>query len=217
MSVSVVVDDREPAGVAAAFRARPDVSSVAVERLAAGDVAIGTVGFERKTAGDCLSSALGRTGSDLREQVRTLGEGYDHAYVLLKATLADVEAVSPGVQPAAVRGSIASITARSGVPVLPCGDRECLVDVTVRLARKHVEDPSSRPLPPGAVTARHEPVAKRMYACIEGIGPETAAALYEAFPTVESLLAATEDDLLAVEGVGPKRATAVYDAVRTDG
>lgn len=216
MGVAVAVDDREPPSVAAAVRAHPDVDSVAVERLAAGDLRLGAVGVERKTPSDFVGSAIGRAGTDLRDQVRKLRSAYEHAYVLVEGDLADAEASRPGVADAAVRGSLASITARFEVPVIPCGDRERLVDVAVRLGRKHATEPSARPTPLGAVTGRSEPVAKRIYGVIEGIGPETAQALYEAYPTVEALLAASEEDLLAVEGVGPKRAAAIHAALRSD-
>lgn len=214
MSVSVTVDDREPAAVAAAFRDHPDVASVAVRRLDAGDVTIGEVGFERKTCGDYLRSTLGRGGTVLEEQVRELAGAFSHAYVLLEGTFADAEACWPGASAAAVRGSVASLTARTGVPVVPCGDRERLIDLAVRLARKHAEAPSPRPLSPGAVPGRDEPVAKRMYGTIEGIGPGTAAALLEAFPSVAAAARASRAELEAVEGVGPKRAAAVYAALR---
>ncbi len=235
MSVAVVVDDREPAGLVAAVRAHPDVESVEVRRLAAGDLVVRGVGFERKTPADYVGSALGRTGPDLEEQVRKLTEAYEHAYVLVEGDIVDVEraagadvgaVTSPasdagrqratGVPGTSVRGSMASITARFEVPVIPAGDRERLVDVAVRLGRKHTEDPSTRPLPTGAVTGRREPTPKRMYGCIDGIGTGTAGTLYEAFPTVEALLAASMEDLLAVEGVGPKRAEAIYEALRTE-
>lgn len=215
MDVSVTVDDREPDAVAAVFRAHSDVESVAVARLDAGDVVIGDAGFERKTVGDYLGSAMGRTGTDLEDQVRRLVGSYDHPYVLLEGDLADAEAQWPAASDASVRGSVASITARFGVPVLPCGDRERLVDLAVRLARKHVEPPSRRPLSPGAVPSLDEPVTKRMYGCIEGIGPATAAALYEAYPTVDALLSASEADLLEIDGIGPGRAATVYAALRS--
>ncbi|WP_459193101.1 helix-hairpin-helix domain-containing protein [Halosimplex sp. J119] len=214
MSVTALVDDREPDAVAAAVRAHPDVAAVDVCRLDAGDIVIGAVGFERKAVGDYLGSALGRTGTDLEAQVAALDEACEHAYVLVEGTWADLEAHWPGVAEASIRGSAASVTARFGVPVVPCGDLERLVDVAVRLARKHAEAPSARPLPTSAVPSRAEPVAKRMYGCIDGVGPTTAQALYEAFPTVESLVAADESELLAIEGVGPTRAEAIRVAFR---
>lgn len=255
MAVDVVIDDREPgaaggpaagtvsgrdarlaSGLVGTFRAHPDVASVAVARLAAGDVHLrpaegaeddgaaggavdradderATVGIERKTPADYCSSAIGRTGSDLEDQVERLRAAVDHAYVLVEGTLSDLEGCRPGLSGSAVRGSLASITARLGVPVVPCGDRERLVDLAVRLVRKHTEAPGTRPVPAGSVTRSDVPVAVRMYACVEGVGPETATRLHEVYPTVADALAAGPDDLERVEGVGPVRARAIYDAL----
>lgn len=210
----MTVDDREPQSVVEAFRTHPDVADVTVRRLDAGDVVAAGVGFERKTVADYLGSAMGRSGSDLADQVRRMTETYDQSYVLVEGTLADLEAFWPDVPATSVRGSLASITARYGVAVIPCGDPERLVDVAVRIARKHVEEPSPQPLGDSAVPARDVPTAKKMYGCIDGIGPGTAEALYEQFPTVESLVAAAEADILAIEGVGPVRAEAIIAALR---
>lgn len=216
MQVHVSVDDREPASLVRAVREHPDVESVEVTRLPAGDLAIDGVGFERKTLSDYVSSTMGRSGSDLDDQVRRLDERYAHAYVLLEGNLDDLEGLRTGVPASAIRGSIASITARHGVPVLPCSDRERLVDMATRLGRKHVEKPSIRRLPTGAITARDEPTAKRMYACIDGIGPRLAAALYESYPTVEALLAASIEELRTIDGIGEDRARRIHGALREE-
>lgn len=214
MSVTVLVDDREPAAVAEAVREHPDVRSVEVDRLLAGDLVVGDAGFERKTVRDYVDTQVGRAAPNLESQVERLAASYEHAYVLLEGDLPTDGSLTGSVPAAAVRGSMASVTARLGVPVLPCGNLAGLVDMAVRLGRKHTEDPSSRPLAPSAVPSRSEPTAKRMYACIEGVGPETAERLYEAFPSVEALVAAPPDEVLAVEGVGPKRLAAIEGAVR---
>lgn len=212
MSLAVVVDDREPAAVADAVRAHPDVESVASRRLDAGDVVMGDVGVERKTLSDYVSTLIGRRAPDLRDQVRRLSEAYEHSYVLLEAELpADGD---EGVPASAVRGSAASITARLGTPVIPCSDRDRLVDMAVRLGRKHVEDPSTPALPNGSVTALDAPTAKRMYGCIDGVGTDTAGRLYEAYPAVEDLVAASPEELMAIDGIGPKRAEAIHSAFR---
>jgi len=144
--------------------------------------------------------------------VRRLNEAYAHTYVLLESELpADGD---EGVPAAAVRGSVASITARLGTPVIPCSDTARLVDLAVRLGRKHVEEPSTRGLPAGPVTAFDAPTAKRMDGCIDGIGPNTADRLYEAYPSVVDLGAASPEELTAIDGIGPKRADAVYSAFR---
>ncbi|MDF9744183.1 ERCC4 domain-containing protein [Natrinema salsiterrestre] len=217
MRVAVTVDDREPAGLAEAVRTHSDVVDVTVERLSSGDLAIGSVGFERKTPRDYVSSAMSRSGPDLTDQVKRMADSYDHAYVLLEGEFADLESLRTTVSPASVRGSMASITARQGVPVIPCTDRRRLIDFAIRLGRKHVEDPTTVRLPTGSVPSRREPTTKRMYGCVEGIGPELAATLYDRYPTVESLLEASRHDLTAIDGIGPTRAETIYSAVRDDG
>lgn len=210
---AVTVDDREPRAVVEAVRAHPDVDAVEVDRLAAGDLVMGDVGVERKTLPDYASALVGRAGPDLYDQVRRLTDAYPHAYLLLEAEFpADGD---EGVPATAVRGSAASITARLGTPVVPCSDRERLVDVAVRLGRKHVEEPSTPALPVGSVTTLDAPTAKRMYGCIDGVGSEIADRLYEAYPTAAALVAATPEELLAVDGVGPKRAATIHAAFRT--
>lgn len=212
-SVAVTVDDREPIGLIDAVRENPDVESVTVERLPAGDLVAGSTAIERKTLRDYVSAVMGRSGPDLTDQVERMSERYDHAYVLLEGDLGGFDALRTGVSPAAIRGSMASITARQETPVIPCSDRRLLVDLAVRLCRKHVEDPATRPLPVGAVPSRAEPTAKRMYACIDGVGPEIADALYEAYPTVAELVAASREELTRIDGVGEKRARTIRAAL----
>ena len=217
MRVAVTVDDREPAGIVEGIRSHADVTAVVVERLASGDLVIDSVGFERKTLRDYVSSAVGRGGSDLTDQVERMAATYDHSYVLLEGDFADLESLRTRVSPASIRGSMASITARHGVPVIPCTDRQQLIDFAIRLGRKHAEDPTTSQLPVGSVPSRSEPTTKRMYGCIEGIGPRLAATLYDRYPTVEALLEASVDDLTRIEGIGPTRAETIYAAVRDDG
>ena len=174
----------------------------------------GTVGIERKTVDDYASSALGTTGTDLREQVVKMTDAFDHAYILLEGDLSEVGARRPGLNAEAVHGTMASYAARHDTPVVPCSDRRRLVDVAIRLLRKHTEDPGSRPLLGGTVTGHATPTTKRMFGCIEGVGPKTADALYEAFPSVETLLEATREELLSVDGVGEKRADAIFETLR---
>ena len=211
--VDVTVDDREPVAVIEAVREHADVDGVAVERLDSGDVVVESMAVERKTLRDYVSGVMSRSGTDLEDQVERMTARYDHAYVLLEGDMGDLDRLDTGVSPAAIRGSMASITARYGAPVVPCTDRRRLVDYAIRLGRKHLEEPSRRPLPVGSVPSRSEPTAKRMYACIEGVGPGIADALYEAYPTVAALAAADREELTAVEGVGETRARTIQAAL----
>lgn len=212
MRVAVTVDDREPAGLVEAVRSHADVSAVSVDRLAAGDLVIGSVAVERKTPRDYVNGVMGRAGPDLHDQLERLAASYDHAYVLLEGDFTDLDTMRTSIDSAAIRGSMASITARQAVPVIPCTDRRRLVDFAIRLGRKHAEEPSRRPLPVGSVPSRREPTTKQMYGCIDGIGPELAATLYEAYPTVAELLEASVSDLERIDGIGETRARAIHTA-----
>lgn len=217
MRVDVTVDDREPAALVAAVRDHPDVATVALERLPAGDIAIDSVGLERKTLRDYVNGVMARSGPALHDQVERMNSYYDHSYVLLEGDFDDLETLRTSVSPTAITGSMASITARLETPVIPCTDRRRLVDFAIRLGRKHLETPSARRLPVGSIPSRREPTTKRMYGCIEGIGPELATALYEVYPTVEALLEASPDDLTRIHGIGETRARTIYDAFRESG
>ncbi|MFC7154092.1 helix-hairpin-helix domain-containing protein [Halomarina halobia] len=85
--------------------------------------------------------------------------------------------------------------------------------MAVRLGRKHVEEPSTPALPRSSVAVLDAPTPKRMYGCIDGIEPDTADRLYEAYPAVTELLAASPAELMTIEGIGPKRADAIYSAL----
>jgi ERCC4-type nuclease len=238
MTLSVVIDDREPEGVRRAVAAHDDVAAVEVRRLPAADLAVldgaesaaaenadedtagaegrvvGGVGIERKTVSDYVNSAIGTTGTDLREQITKMGAAYDRAYVLLEGDLSEVGARRPGLDAAAVHGTMASFAVRHDTPVLPCSDRERLVDVAIRLLRKHREDPSARPIPGGTITGYATPTTKQMFGCIEGVGPQIADALYERFPSVEALLSADVAELREIEGIGAKRSEAIFETLR---
>ena len=61
------------------------------------------------------------------------------------------------------------------------------------------------------VSREHRPIAG---SCIEGIGPDLAATLYEAYPTVAELVAADREVLTDTSGIGEKRARTVLAALR---
>jgi ERCC4-type nuclease len=214
MSAVVAVDNREPAILVDTVREHPDVDAVETHQLDAGDLVVGSVGIERKTLSDYANALIGRTDPDLFDQIRRLDQAYAHSYLLLEDQFpADGDERVPAP---AIRGSAASITARLDTPVIPCSDRHRLVDMAVRLGRKHAEEPSVPPLPQGSVTAVDVPAVKQIYGCIDGIGPDTADRLYEHYPSIPKLMAAAPEELLAIEGIGSERRKAITSVFDSD-
>ena len=209
--VHVIIDVNEPGEVTAAIDSHEDVESYELARLPAADLEIEGIGFERKTLADYSTSL---TGKRLTEQTIKLKQRYEYAYILLEGDLSNT--MSPwresNISPESLRGSMASLTAREGLPVIPCSNLSLLADMAVRLARKHLEETDRKFIPRGAV-GPDEPVAKMMYGCIEGVGADTAETLYEAYPSVVELLNAGVDELQELDGIGEKTAQTIQEAL----
>jgi DNA excision repair protein ERCC-4 len=213
-TVEVIVDVREPGEVSAKVTDHPEVESFTLAELPAGDLEIDGVGFERKTMSDYTSSLLeGR----LEEQVVKLNQRYEHAYILVEGDLVEtnnpLSAVTSNIAPESLRGSMSSLTARHGVPVLCCSNLALLADMAVRLARKHVEENNGSFVSTGAVGS-NEPTAKMMYGCIDGVGADTAETLYVEYPSMAKFMSnATVEDLRQLDGIGKKTAEKIMEGV----
>lgn len=213
-TVHVTIDVREPGEVTAKVSDHPEVESFDLAELPAGDLEINGVGFERKTMSDYASSLLeGR----LNEQAVKLNQRYEHAYILVEGDLVEtgnpLDAVTSNIAPESLRGSMSSLTARQGLPVLCCSNRALLADMAVRLARKHVEEKGTSFVTSGAV-GKNEPTAKMMYSCISGVGADTAETLYAEYPSMAEFMSnASVEDLQQLDGIGEKTAEKIMEGV----
>lgn len=203
-TIAATVDLREPEGMWDAVEAHPDVGEVTVDRLEAADVLIKDAGFERKTPSDFAASMTDRD-DHLKQQVLKMqaDRSITHPYIVIEGDLREFQRL-PHTQVSAtsLRGFAASIVARDNIPIMFCSDRENLVDLCVRLARKHTEPASSASLRVNSAVDHEAPFEKRVYGCIEGVGPAMADALYDQFPTLVDALSAQHGDLTAIDGIG---------------
>jgi len=212
--VNVVVDSREPLDtIIPVLTQHDEVEEFTVEQLPTGDLVIEGVVFERKTPSDYASSITDED-DHLKGQVERMADAYDHAYVLLEGDMSEFEELSHTRMNAnSLRGFAASLTARNGVPVIPCSDTENLIDYAIRQARKHIEEPSDSGLQVKSSADSSAPVVERMYGCIDGVGADTASSLHLQYPSLQDALEATVDDLTVIDGVGEKTAQTIYDSL----
>lgn len=219
--VHMTVDTAEPGEVIAAVEASQVITSWDLNRLPAGDLLCRGVLFERKSWSDYASALTGKHGRTWDDQLRKLNEAAESddveaVYVLIDDGLGDAYRLThSSINPKSLLGSAASVTARHGIPVIPCGNTHNLVEYAAVLARKHTEDPTTaKGLKATSISAGAPPVM-RMYGCIPGVGPATARALYSKYPDVKALLRAAEHgDLTTIEGVGDKTAGAIRRTLR---
>jgi DNA excision repair protein ERCC-4 len=214
----VVVDVHEPMDIKMLALDHDDTTDWMETGLDAADIVVNGVGFERKTPSDFASSM---TEGRLDEQVQKLTDAYDHAYILIEGGYHNFEDLSHSrLTPESARGKAASIAARHGIPVIPCGDiqaapdatQRLLVDVAIRHGRKHTEPPSSAHLPTGAVGS-DEPAGKQMWACLPGVGPSRAEDLFETFGTPVEWVRDGMEDLDQVSGIGEATAEGIENAL----
>lgn len=208
-TVQAVVDVHEPGTLAKRVGRHEDVERWAIAGLDSADLVVGGVGFERKTPADFVASL---TDGRLMGQAEKLTDAFDHAYILVEGRLTDFETLAYSAVPGtSVRGMMASLSARHGIHTYLCDTQALLVDMAVRLGRKHTEDPSRVHIPAPDVEA--DPVLK-MYACLPGVGAERATTLRDAYPAPDALVTAGVDDIAALDGFGETTAQAVYDTLR---
>lgn len=212
--VKAVVDIREPPELIAAVRNHPDVEDYEITKLDAADIVIRGVGFERKTIPDYVSTLLGKEERNLKDQITKIKSAYDHGYILVEGNLEDVNTLSHSkINPNSIIGSFASTEARHNIRVKFCSDMDLLVDMAVRLGRKHNEDPVSTLLPTGSVNGIDEPFAKMAYGCMDNVGKSTAEILYDKYPSLDEVYEMDEEDLVKelvkIDGIGNKTAKSI--------
>lgn len=204
-TVTLVVDGREPSKVFDEVEAHDEVDDWKIGTLESGDIKVGPIGFERKTVGDYAEAMMSEGQRQLEKQVAKMTQEYEHAFILLDGDLVDTQRMThSSVLPHALRGSMAKNTA-VGVPVIPCSDTKLLVDMAVRISRKHLEDTELRYMSKGPVDVDQPPTV-RMFGCLPGVGAGTAEQLHNQWPTMDELTEATEAELMALDGIGEKTA-----------
>ena len=214
VEVEVVVDQRELDSAIARDLSTREGMATRLETLAVGDYVVSDrVAVERKTVSDFLDTLTGGDRS-LFEQVGDLSRHYARPVVLIEG---DGLYEERNVHPDAIRGALASLTVDFGVSVLRTEDEGDTADLLAVLAGR---EQTTRDR---AVSVHGEKSSKTLaeqqeyvVGAIADIGPVTARSLLEHFGSVEAVMTAREEDLLAVDGVGEVTADRIRDVVGSE-
>jgi DNA excision repair protein ERCC-4 len=207
--INIVVDDRErESGAIDSLRSIANVS-VCIERLASGDyLADRRILFERKTLQDLAKSIV--DGRLFKQMVRLARSKYK-AVLILEGTGKNAECL--GVRREALLGALITISLILGIPVL----RSLAPEETARLivyAARQVAFLGKEGYQRSGYRPKHKK-GRQLYILqgLPGVGHERALRLLEKFGSVEAVMLASHNDLLAVEGVGAKTANRIRWAV----
>jgi Fanconi anemia group M protein len=207
--IEIVADQRElDAHIARDLSTREGIET-RLETLAVGDYVLSDrVVIERKAVEDFLETLVGGDRS-LFEQVGAAARHYARPVVVIEG---ERLYEARNVHPNAIRGAIASLAVDFGASVLRTTDADDTADLLEVIARREQETDDR------SVSVHGEKGGKTLaeqqeyvVGAVAEVGPVTARALLAHFGSVEAVMGATEEDLLAVDGVGEVTA----DRIRT--
>jgi Fanconi anemia group M protein len=206
--LKIIVDHREePSGVTDELRKLG--VDIELRQLAVGDFVVSPrVGIERKSVGDFLQSLIdGR----LLDQAELLRETFECPLIILEG---DGLYTRRAIHPNAVRGALAALVVDFGISILPARDEEDTARLLAAIAkREQVQEIKEIPLrrKAGALTLAES--QRFILEGLPGVSTVLAKRLLEHFKTVESVMRASEKDLMEVRGIGKEKARAIRETL----
>ncbi|WP_255198129.1 DEAD/DEAH box helicase [Halorarius litoreus] len=213
-TVEIVADQRElDSHIARDLSTREGITT-RLETLDVGDYVLSDrVVVERKSVSDFLDTLLGEDRS-MFEQVKDATRNYARPVVIIEGEDLYGER---NVHPNAIRGAISSLAVDFGASVLFTKDAQDTADLLEVIARREQEDDDREVRVHGKKSQRTlEEQQEYVVSSIGEVGPVTARALLEHFGSVEAVMTASEDELLAVTGVGTVTAERIREVVSGD-
>ena len=209
--IEVVADQRELDSMIARDLSTREGVDVRLETLEVGDYVLSDrVAVERKSVSDFLDTLVGGDRS-IFEQVGDMARHYDRPVVIIEGERLYEER---NVHPNAIRGALASLAIDFGASVLRSEDETDTTELLAVIAGREQETADRDVQVHGRKSSKTLAEQQEyVVGAIADIGPVTARSLLEHFGSVESVLTATEDDLMAVPGVGEVTASRIRKVV----
>ena len=213
--VEVVVDQRELDASIAKDLSRQEGVVTRLETLAVGDYVLSDrVVVERKTVADFLDTLTGDDERSLFEQLTDAARYYARPVVVVEGEDLYGER---NVHPNAINGALASIAVDFGASVLRTADADETRELLATIAAREQEEEDR------TVSVHGEKSSKTLaeqqeyvVASVAEVGPVTAESLLAEFGSVEAVMTADADDLMAAEGVGEVTAERIREVVGSD-
>jgi len=204
----IVIDDRETSskvvevlsGMGAAIR---------LERLAYGDYAIGDrILVERKTARDFVDTLVNR---DLLGQVKAMADAVIRPVMIIEG--GDLF-TQRDIHPNAIRGVLAALTVDMGVSVLFTRDEQETAQMLMVLARREEGERGERKVHPHKTHRSVKEDQEYIVSAFPEIGMKNARLLLSHFGSVQAIVNASLEELVAVKGIGEKTGQRVFELSR---
>jgi ERCC4-related helicase len=206
----IIIDDRETSskvvemlsGMGAAIR---------LERLEHGDFAIGDrILVERKTSRDFLDTLVNR---DLFGQVKAMADAVTRPVVIIEG--GDLY-TQRDIHPNAIRGMLAALTVDMGVSVLFTRDEQDTAQMLFVLAKREEGERGERKVHPHKTHRSVKEDQEYIISAFPEIGMKNARLLLSHFGSIQGIVNASLEELVAVKGIGEKTAAKIYELSRRE-
>jgi Fanconi anemia group M protein len=184
-------------------------AAIRLERLAHGDFAIGDrVLVERKTARDFVDTLINR---DLLGQAKAMAEAVLRPVLIIEG--GDLFS-QRDMNPNALRGVLAALTVDMGISILFTKDEQDTAQMIFVLAKREEGERGERKIHPHKSHRSLREEQEYIISAFPEIGLKHARLLLAHFGSVQAIVNASYDDLLAVKGIGEKTAQRVMELCR---
>ncbi len=204
----IVIDDRETSSKVVEVLSGMGVA-IRLERLVYGDYAIGDrILVERKTARDFVDTLVNR---DLLGQVKAMADAVIRPVMIIEG--GDLF-TQRDIHPNAIRGVLAALTVDMGVSVLFTCDEQDTAQMLMVLAKREEGERGERKMHPHKTHRSVKEDQEYIVSAFPEIGMKNARLLLSHFGSVQGIVNASLEELVAVKGIGEKTGQRVFELSR---
>jgi Fanconi anemia group M protein len=205
---AIRIDDRETSskvveelsGMGAAIR---------LERLPQGDYAIGDrILVERKTARDFVDTLINR---DLLGQAKSLADAVPRPVMVIEG--GDIY-TQRDMNPNSLRGVLAALAIDMGITLLFTRDEQDTAQMLFVIAKREEGERGERKLHPHKSFTSAKEEQEYIISAFPDIGLKNARLLLAHFGSVQGIVNATLEELVAVKGIGEKTGGKIFELCR---
>jgi Fanconi anemia group M protein len=204
----IVIDDRETSSKVVEVLSGMG-ATIRLERLAHGDYAIGDrILVERKTARDFVDTLINR---DLLGQVKVMAEAVTRPVMIIEG--GDLY-TQRDIHPNAIKGVLAALTVDMGVTLLFTRDEQDTAQMLMVLAKREEGERGERKVHPHKTHRSVREDQEYIVSAFPEIGLRNARLLLAHFGSIQGIVNASLEELVAVRGIGEKTAQRIVELSR---
>jgi ERCC4-type nuclease len=184
-------------------------AAIRLERLGHGDYAIGNrILVERKTARDFVDTLINR---DLLGQAKAMSEAVTRPVMIIEG--GDLY-TQRDIHPNAIKGVLAALTIDMGVSLIFTNDEQDTAQMLFVLAKREDSERGEHKAHPHKIHRSVREDQEYIVSAFPEIGMKNARLLLAHFGSIQGIVNASLEELVAVKGIGEKTAQRIVELSR---